>query len=61
MVRDYVDTDDNIGVHESIRTESSQESEGEKLDDFTNTSDGGKRNLWVPSRKEMVPWSVSTY
>ena len=42
MVRDYVDTDDNIGVHESIRTERSQESEGEKLNDFTNTSDGGK-------------------
>lgn len=42
MVRDYVDTDDNIGVNESIRTERSQESEGEKLNDFTNTSDGGK-------------------
>ena len=42
MVRDYVDTDDNIGVNESIRTERSQESEGEKFDDFTNTSDGGK-------------------
>ena len=45
MVRDNVDTDDNIGVHESIRIERSQESEGEKLDDFTNTSDGGGKEF----------------
>jgi len=42
MVRDYVDTDDNIGVHESIRTERSQERRVKSLTISPTQVMGGK-------------------
>jgi hypothetical protein len=52
MVRDYVDTDDNIGVHESIRTERSQERRVKSLTISPTQVMGGKEFVGTIEEKD---------